>query len=814
MEKRKKKRFFPRLILTMGIIFVAFALGVLIFVFVRYDTSVDTDMFNTEIIDSTTRFYCYESTAARNSGTGELIELEEILHGTRRILHTDYEDIPIDLINAFIAIEDRHFFTHRGVDMLRTAKAVANYALGFERRFGGSTITQQLIKNATGNNEVSVDRKIQELLYAVDLERKMTKEQILENYLNIINLSEGCYGVGAAADIYFSKSVSELTLAECATIAAITNSPTYYDPIRNPENNKERRDLILRAMLECEYISESEYAEASASEVVLNVNEKALDDGVNSWYVDMAVEDIIVDLCDKYGYSREEASNIVYNGGLRINLAMDPRVQEVLDDYYSDSSNFECYGVDTPQSSMIVIDPYSGDILGVAGAVGKKSGNRVQSYATDSRRPSGSVIKPLSVYAPALESGLITYASVFDDVPIKFNFSSSGRLISTWPQNANMVYRGLTNVNFALSNSLNTVAVKILEKYGVEKSFYFLKDTLGIESLIENREENGVHVTDKVSAALALGQMSYGVTLREVTSAYTMLTNKGVKCDARSYFEVYDSRGRLILSNPKRETQAISSANACVVTQMLKNVLKTKSTSVVKLDNMVDVAGKTGTTQNVCDKWFIGYTPYCLCGIWYGYEYPKPIGESQKYEYLDIWDDIMTELHEDVFIPEQGRKRFEMDENVITATFCRDSGKLMSSACYLDPRGNRAEVGYFVKGTEPRSYCKCHVCVDYDHEHGGVACPNCPQESVEKVGMITVERSFPDQIYVTDAQYVYRKIPEGTLPCVDPRLPFFANALGGRYSGISYTDKQFNRYCTEHFSYSEWLLRKYLRDII
>lgn len=802
VPKKKKHRFLKFITVVFALVLLAVAAGA-VYIFTKYETEVDMSMFGSEILDSTTRFYYLSS-------SGEQIELDETLRGSRKILYSEYEQIPQDLVNAFVAIEDKRFFEHSGVDIYRTVGAAANHFLGFDKRFGASTITQQLIKNVSGKDEVTVERKIQEILWAFDLEKKMSKEEILENYLNVINLSQGCYGVGAAADIYYSKPVEELTLAECATIAAITNSPTYYNPIRNPENNKERRDLILGEMLEQGFIEEAEYLEASNSEIELNINEKAISETVNSWYIDMVVDDVIADLVKTYGYSQDVAARTVYNGGLRIVTAMDPKVQNIMEKYYQNTSNFKYRGEALAESAMIIINPYNGNVLGVVGSIGEKEANRIQSFATDAKRPSGSTIKPLSVYAPALESGLVNYATVYDDVPLEFYKNGTGYKL--WPQNANMVYNGLTNVNYALKNSLNTVAIKVLYQVGVGKSFDFVKNKLGMTSLVESDVTDAGYITDKAPAAMGLGQMNYGVTLRELTAAYSMLANKGQTSKSRSYLTVTDSRGRELLNNEETHEYAISPANASIMTKMLQNVITTGTASAVTLDSIVDVAGKTGTTQNDCDKWFVAYTPYCLGGVWYGYEYPQPISKRQKNAYLEIWNDIMTELHKSYFIPERGIKSFKLDSNVVKSTYCKDSGKLMTSACYLDPRLNRAETGYFVRGTEPKSYCNCHEIIEYDSDGGGVACNDCDYEGIVNVGLINVKRSFPMQIYVSDAQYVCRRLPDNIRISTDGSA-YFSGALGkNEYCGISNTATQFNKGCNIHFNYAEEILRRKLEE--
>jgi len=809
MKKTKKHRFFKFLLVTTASLFLAIGIGAL-YIFTKYETSLDLSLLENSMTDATTRLYYYNEGLERSYSEASLTEFSETLHGEKKYVFRSFDQMPKHLINAFVAIEDKRFYEHHGVDWYRTVAATANYVLDFEDRFGASTITQQLIKNATGKNEVSVERKLQEILWALDVEKQWSKEEILEKYLNLINLSEGCYGVGAGAKLYFSKEIEDLSLSECVCLAAITNSPTYYDPIRHPDHNLERSQVILNAMWEQKYITAEEYAAALSEPAVLCVNEEMRQEEINSWYVDMVVEDVIEDLVKTYGYSRAVASDMVYNGGLRIITAMNPYVQNLMERYYSNPSHFGYQNGERAQSGMIVIEPTTGDILGVVGAVGEKSGNRIQSYATTAKRPSGSTIKPLSVYAPALERGLITYATVYDDVPVKFlNKKGTGKL-SAWPQNANLVYNGLVNANYALKNSLNTVAIKVLEDLGEDRSFSFLKDTLGIESLIEEKVlENGAVLTDKLPASLALGQMNYGVTLREMVSAYTIFSNGGNYIKARSYLKVTDSNGRELLFNEPSPRRAISSANACVMTKMLENVIKSGTASPVTLDNIVQVAGKTGTTQDSKDRWFIAYTPYCLCGVWYGYEYPQSIEYDQRNTYLHIWNDVMTSLHKSYFLPTVGERHFVMDKDVIRATYCKDSGCLMSPACYLDPRGCRMETGYFVKGTEPKRRCEVHTAVDYDVEYGGIACPFCNGESVEKVGLLRVKRSFPMQIYVKDAQYIYRELPPGVLPSTEENRPYFHPILKhGEYCGISGGSVQYNRYCKEHSGNSGWLIER------
>lgn len=811
--KKERRHGFLKLVVILLFIVTVIAtvvgLSFAIYVDKKIEKHIDETLFTMVGSDSAS-VYRYDFTDRAN-GVGEAVEISDAsVYGGYRCIYADYSEIPQDMIDAFVSIEDKRFYKHSGVDWSRTFSAGLNYFLKFSGNYGGSTITQQLIKNVTDNAEYSFQRKLQEIFWAIDLETKMDKEEILGLYLNIINLSQGCYGVRTAANYYFSKELSELTLSECAAIAAITNSPSYYDPIRNPEHNRERRDLILAQMLAQGYITEEEYNSAVSSDTVLNINEEMASEEINSWYVDMVLDDVINDLMVQRGYSRSMAGILVYTGGLKIYTAMDAEVQSVLEEYYADSSNFGISSDgENPQSSMIVIDPYTGDILGVAGAIGEKKANLIQNFATQTVRPAGSVIKPLSVYAPALEEGIISWSSVYDDVPVnfgKYNLDSSkGKIVepSPWPQNSNKVYRGLTNINYAISHSVNTVSVKVLEDIGTAKSFDFLYNRLRMRSLIESKTlSDGSVLTDKDYAALALGQFNYGVTLKETVAAYSIFANNGIYNEPRSYYRVTDANGSVILENSYRGEAVLSEENASIMTLMLKNVVSDGSATAVTLDEKVDCAGKTGTTQNNCDRWYIGYTPYFIGGVWYGYEYPKSLSGDNVC--ITVWDEVMTVLHKK-YTDSGSLKQFDISGNVHEYEYCADSGMLVTEACMADPRGNRTEKGYFTENTKPSQYCTCHRLVAYDAVSGGVAFDNCPSESIKLIGLIVVERSFPMQIYITDAQYVWRDIGLDIQPETSPSLPFYNNIFGqNEYGGISKTDIQYNRYCREHFNYFDW----------
>ncbi len=643
------------------------------------DSHVDDELLRISRSSSQTLFYYYSySDREKSIGNAHLIEGAKLDNGVK-YEYVSYDRLPKHLINAFIAIEDKRFEQHNGIDYLRSAKAVINYVAGGKSTFGGSTITQQLVKNITGNDQFDAKRKISEAFSAIDLEEKYDKTEIMEMYLNVINLASGCRGVGAAANYYYSKEPSELTLSECATIAAITNNPSKYNPLKNPENNKHRRDLVLSCMLREGYITQQEHDEARDSDIKLNISPKSKSGHVNSWYIDMVTEDVINDLSEKYDITRSTAALMLYNGGYKIYTAMDASIQNIIDEYYSNQYNFP---IDSdgnmPESSMIVINPHNGDILGVAGGVGAKSANRVQNYATDTKRPPGSAIKPLSVYAPALDKGIIKWSTIVSDSPVKDGTDG----YKPWPGNADGIYRGNVTVQYAVEQSLNTVAVKVLDMLGNKDSIDFLNKKLHITGLDEKK--------DSGDAALALGQPSEGITLRELTAAYSILED-GVMSKPRSYYKVTDSNGKIILDNSASQEPVISRASAAIMTKLLQTVVKHGTAKgKITLADTVEVAGKTGTSQNNCDRYFVGYTPKLLGGVWFGYEYPKSLSEFSGNFSATVWDEIMSLIYESSDFKDS-KKTFDIPDNVQKLTYNLETGE----APNLNDNYSLIEDGWF-----------------------------------------------------------------------------------------------------------------------
>lgn len=787
-KKLLKGLAFFSLSLTLSL-FIVLSFGVVgggVWLLSQPDRKLPEEIFLTGIQDRTTRLYVIDETGAEKELSADRVS------GSENALFCPISEIPANLQNAFIAIEDKRFYEHGGVDYLRTAAALSSYLKTGHGSFGGSTITQQLIKNLTGDSEKSFRRKALEILRAAEAEQKFSKSEILEQYLNVVNLSGSCYGVRTAANYYFSKEVAELSLPECAALAAITNNPSRYDPIKHPEANRERRDLILLEMCRQGMISETERANAAESETVLCVNPEVGAGRINSWYADMVIRDVISDLVKEKGMSEAAASRLLYCGGLKIYTVMDEKIQQTLSEYYLDRANFPTHeGGKKAQSAMMIVDPENGRILAVAGAVGEKNSNRIQNFATDTGRPSGSAIKPLAVYGPALEKDLITYATVLDDVPQSYR--SNG---APWPRNAPNFYRGLINVNEALTNSVNTASVSILKMLGNENAFRFLTDKIGFTSLDSQR--------DKGAAALALGQQTNGVTLRELMGGYTAVAGGGVYQGTHSYSRVLDAGGKELLRRGGEERRVFSEETAGILTMMLRHVVEEGTGRAVTLKTKTDVAGKTGTSSHNCDKWFIGYTPELLAGVWYGFEYPASLSDVSGNPALTVFDEVLGRV-----IAARGveRHQFSTPEDLVAVRYCKDSGKLLSDACYHDPRGDRSEVGYFKVGTEPTGHCDCHVLVDYC-SGGGVATPECPAECRHQTALLRVSRHFKRQIAVRDAPFTYEGEAGNMGQNFRYNEPYYSvNYETKQFFGIAMGEIPYNHACPVHSADAFWQRR-------
>lgn len=613
-------------------------------------------------------------------------------HGGENRTLVALTDVPEYLIEAFISIEDERFEEHNGIDLKRTIGAIFSWVkTGGKGTYGGSTITQQLVKNMTKDNASrgieGVYRKVREWGRALMLERELTKDQIMELYLNTICFANSTYGVKEASNLYFSKDPAELTLAECALLAGIPNRPSLYDPFTNLDNAKSRQKVILSKMLELEKISDSEYTAALEEEIVIKKGSGTGTSG-HSYFIDAVIEDIIKDLGEKKNMSEKAASNLIYGGGLRVYTTMNPDVQQAIDKIYieDNAESFSAFKNQTvqPESAMVVLDYKTGHIAGLVGGRGEKTGKREFNRATQAKRQPGSTIKPLAIYGPAIEDGVITAATIIQDTPLTVDIPGS----TPWsPTNWYNSYYGNVSVRYAIEQSMNVPAVRVLQKIGLQRAY----DVLIAEGVTTLNKK-----TDKNYAPLSLGGLTEGVTVREWTGAYGMIANGGVYIEPITYTKVEDSNGTIILQNKRQEKRVFSSGTAYVLTNIMEGVVTKGTARSARLANSV-AAGKTGSTSGTKDKWFVGYTPYYVAAVWVGYDEPKTMsvgGETPKQVFKKVFDIIHKDLP---------KKSFTVPEDAKQIGICSVSQELATSSC-----GTNAKNEWFVSGTEPTVYCTYH----------------------------------------------------------------------------------------------------------
>lgn len=664
-KKRAKKstsKAFRAFVISLKVIvslFLLILVSCFVWIYSQVDFSFGDDLTAFDLRLSST-IYCQNE-------FGEYVEYEQFKSDEKRIW-VDIDQVPKYMQDAFVAIEDQRFYSHSGVDIKRTLGAVINVFAKGDSSYGGSTITQQLVKNITNDNERTSARKIREITRALVLETKMSKKKILEMYMNSIYLSQGVHGVEAAANVYFGKNVGELSLAQCACIAGITQYPTTYDPIINPDNNKRKQLTVLAKMLELEFITQDEYNKACSEELIFvdqndEFSEKHIGNG-QSYFADFIFEQAKKDLMEHYGYTEEFTENYLCNGGLKIYATMDPKVQKAMEDYYENPSNFPQFAGSTiPQSAMVIMEPSTGHVKGIVGGRGEKEGLRVLNRASQSHRQPGSSIKPLAVYAPALEENVCNLSSYISNAPFKQG---------SWePKNSNGNFTGPVTIKNAVAWSYNIPAINVLNELGVNKSFKYMTEKLHFTTLVEKVEKNGKVYSDKNLSSLALGGLTDGVTPLEMTAAYSALANGGIYIEPVSYTKIYDRNQNLIYEKKPLKQRAFSEETAFLTQELLKNVVSfgTAAGSGIKGN---DTCGKTGTTDDNKDKWFMGFTPHYVGGVWFGYDSPKVISTGSNPS-VTIWKNIMTKIHED--LPD---KTFKVPSGIKKANICPYTGHLES----------------------------------------------------------------------------------------------------------------------------------------
>ena len=574
---------------------------------------------------------------------GNQVELTR-LHGEENRIWVNLDDMSPHLKDAFIAIEDQRFEKHHGVDWIRTIGVIVKPSNSGQ---GGSTITQQLIKNLTDEKDVTIVRKFNEILSALNLERNYSKDEIIEAYLNTIYLSEGCYGVKTAAETYFGKDVSDLNIAECASIAAITQFPGKYDPLRKPENNRQRQLRILEEMLSQGFITQEEYNEAVAYEMVFTNSENyqgsqvsdsesgSNENKIDSYYVDYVVKTVLEDL-QKMGYTERKAKSLLYGGGLKIYTAVDFDVQNALEDVYE---NYKRMPDETVQGAMVVMN-YEGRVLGLVGGTGEYSGSLELNRAFQSYRQPGSSIKPLSVYGPAFEKSLnddsvdIYWSTLIDDRPLK---EVDGKM---WPTNEGGGYSGAkTTIQKGIANSLNTISARTLDMIGVDYAYDYIINRFHISSL---------SAADCDYAPLATGSLTEGVSVLEMTAAYAAFGNGGAYYQPYCYYKIEDSQGNVLIETDAASTkeQALTESTGWLMNKILQTVMTSGTGRSYKISG-VECFGKTGTTTDSKDRWFVGGTPEYVAAVWYGYDMPKEIVYRLSSNPAGtIWETVMNEIYD------------------------------------------------------------------------------------------------------------------------------------------------------------------------
>lgn len=726
------------------------------------------------------------------------------------------DEVPQDMKDAFVAIEDARFYTHNGIDPKGIARALAMDLASGSMEQGASTITQQLIKNSileemwnqeTKTSKIEkVQRKVQEQYLAIELEKQVSKDWILENYLNTINLGSNTLGVQAASERYFGKDVSELTLSECAVIAGITKNPSAYNPISHPDKNAARREAVLDAMLEQEFISQEEYDAAMADDVYSRIaehNDTRDASTTNSYFVDALIDDVFDDLVNHLGYTETEAYKAIYQGGLSIYSTQDLAMQQICDEEVNNLDNYPtepkhsfslyfqvkkadgtvqaythqtminhyresnkdytiCFATEEdalaaiaayeedvlepgdemvedsesilmslePQAALTVIDQQTGQVKALVGGRGEKEGNRILNRATDAVRQPGSTFKIIGCYAPALDAGGMTLASVQDNAPYTVG--------SKTYRNYDGKYTGYTTVREAITDSINIVTVKTLEEIGVNMGYDYAQK-FGFTTLVEGDKNLG----------LSLGGLSYGVTNLELTAAYATIANQGVYNEPKFYTYVYDHDGNILLdatANQKTH-EVLEDTTAWLLTSAMQDVMTKGTGTKAYFGGSMPQAGKSGTTTSNRDCLFAGYTPYYTCVVWGGNDDNSVQKNGQTTYPKMIWKGVMGRIHSDLEY-----KNFTMPSGITSATVCSESGLVpQEGVCELDPMGlATVRTEYFAKGTVPTDTCDHHVNVTVCQSSNMLAGEYCPADLVSVkayyVGLSEGSSAYPYNI--------------------------------------------------------------------
>ena len=733
--------------------------------------------------------------------SGDIQQLQQIYTATDR-QWASLEEIPQALVDAAIAIEDKRFYEHQGVDWITTVKACLNMFFGGDEQFGGSTITQQLIKNLTDEKSVTVQRKVMEIFRAQTFERRYDKDLIMEYYLNEIYLGRGCYGVRSAAAEYFGKELQNLTVAECASLISITNNPSLFNPYsenvfeyegretNGAERNRSRQLKVLYQMLEQGYLTREEYDEAVAQEMVfksgiaeedrwtvcenlscryqgvrstftgegsswycphcgslVSVN-KSASQHIYSWFVDAVIIDFASYLARQDGRDWEEMKqdardvylNRIQKGGYHIYTTLDMKVQEQVNEIFENTKNLpkSWSSQQQLQSAIVVIDNDTGDVVALSGGVGEKTDFLGYNRATQAKLQTGSAQKPISVYAPAFESGNVTPATVFKDLPVSYVDGNN------WPKNDNRQYQYARTVYQGIVSSINTISVRTLDAIGHEYGYSFAKYNFGQDHLVERYDTEWEVKSDVGQAPLALGALTVGSTVQEMSAAYATFANDGTWREPRLYTKIYNSDGELVVDNTQEHRDILSDKTVNYINYCLYNAANHGTGGAALFDGQT-IAGKTGTTSSNRDRWFCGYTAHYTAAVWVGYDQPEEIKISTGNPAAIMWRLVMKPLHKG--LDRQGLYNGNAFQSV---GICLDSGKRATAACQNDCRGiNRVAYVNVYPEDVPSQTCDKHVQVEYCATGGGVATPYCsmfPDAEVRGRSLVKLTQAEVDEI--------------------------------------------------------------------
>ncbi len=711
-----------------------------------------------------------------------------VASGSNRVYVT-LDEIPTTVQHAFVAIEDERFYDHNGIDIKGIIRAgFTGIARGFRFNQGASTITQQLLKNNvfegwTNQSGVEkIQRKIQEQYLAIELSKVKSKEWVLENYLNTINLGQNTLGVQAASRRYFGKDVSELTLSEGAVIAGITKNPSAYNPVSHPDKNEERRKLVLQNMKEQGYISEGEYKEALEDDVysrIQQVNITFAEDNPNSYFVDAVIDQVVQDLVEKKGYTDTQAYKAIYNSGLTIESTQDNAIQQICDEEvnkpenystqaqysfsyrltvkkadgsmenYSDQTMISHYSASIPgyslnfatiEDAQAAIDRYKSEII-QAGDTIVEGGESVvftmqpQAAVTIIDQFTGDVKAIVGGRGEKTGSRTLNRATDTTRQPgstfkVLAAFApaldTAGMTLATVQDDAPYTYSNGT----PLKNYDNSYRGFTTLRYAITKSI----NVVTVKTLTDISPQVGYDylrnfgfttlVQDDIVQSLALGGITQGVTNLELTAAYATIANSGTYIKPRFYTRILDHDGNVLIDNTQETHTVLKETTAFLLTDAMQDVVKAGTGGAVDFGTM-PIAGKTGTTTSNRDALFAGYTPYYTCSVWCGYDDNSPQDGALTSNPKTLWNHIMARIHEGLEYRE-----FTQPAGIITSAVCKKSGKLaVSGLCDSDPRGSMVETEYFAEGTVPAEYCDHHVSATICTASGLLANEFCPAET-------------------------------------------------------------------------------------